>query len=87
MGREGDALTRSGLQSLLKRWQARLGVKLSAHRFRHTWATQMLRSGVDLETLRLLGGWTDYTMLRTYTHLAGEDLREAMKRHSPLDRL
>ena len=62
-------------------------MKLSAHRFRHTWATQMLRSGVDLETLRLLGGWTDYTMLRTYTHLAGEDLREAMKRHSPLDRL
>jgi len=87
LSRDGTSLTTDGVRLLLRRRGKELGLKLAPHRFRHTWATQMLRSGVDLETLRLLGGWADYSMLRTYAHLVEGDLREAMRRHSPLDRL
>lgn len=33
---------------------------------RHTWATHMHAAGVDLETLRVLGGWSDFGMLKRY---------------------
>lgn len=84
---DGGALTPNAVRQVLKRLGEKVGVHLSAHRLRHTWATQMLRAGADLETLRLLGGWAGYEMVRQYAHLGGEDLRERATRLSPLDRL
>lgn len=83
----GQPVTRNTLRLMLERRGKEVGVKLSAHRFRHTWATLMLRAGVDLERLRLLGGWSDYSMLKTYTHLAEADLRETHQRYGVVDRL
>jgi len=83
----GAPFTDVGLRMMLQRLSELVGFHLSAHKFRHTWATMMLRRGVDLETLRRLGGWADYTMLKTYAHLNTDDLREAHRRASPLDRL
>ena len=34
-----------------------------------------------------MGGWSDYTMLMTYTHLAADDLQQAHATRSPLDNL
>ena len=78
-------MTRNTVRLLLGRLSEKVGFHLTAHRFRHTWTTTMLRRGCDLETLRRLGGWTDYTMLLTYSHLADGDLRAAQARFSPLD--
>ena len=43
--------------------------------------------GCDLETLRQMGGWSNDTMLMTYTHLAADDLKRAHATRSPLDNL
>ena len=83
---DGVPFTDGGLRMMLQRLSGLVGFHLSAHKFRHTWASMMLRRGVDLETLRRLGGWADYAMLRTYAHLTTDDLKEAHRRVSPLDR-
>ena len=83
---DGGPMTTGALRQALRRLGEKVGVHLSAHRLRHTWATQMPRAGAGLETLRLLGGWSGYEMVRRYAHLGGEDLRERATRLSPLDR-
>lgn len=40
--------------------------KCSLHNFRTTWATELLASGEDIETVRKLGGWRDYTTILRY---------------------
>lgn len=85
VGQSGETTTRNTIRLALSRLSQRLGFPVSAHRFRHTFTTMLLRRGCDLETLRRLGGWSDYTMLRTYVHLADADLRAAQQRFSPLD--
>jgi site-specific recombinase XerD len=84
---EGLPMTRNALRCVLVRIGRAVGFPVSAHRFRHTWATMMLRKGVDLETLRRMGGWADYEMLKTYSHLSIEDLKRTQERHSLLDNL
>ncbi len=39
-----------------------------------------------METLRQMGGWSNYTMLMTYTHPAADDLKGAHSGRSPLDK-
>lgn len=87
VGRGGTPISRNTIRQALNRLSQRLGFPVSAHRFRHTFTTMLLRKGCDLETLRRLGGWADYSMLRTYTHLVDEDLRLAQQRFSALDGL
>ena len=87
VSRHGMRISRHTVRQALGRLSRKLGFPVSAHRFRHTLTTMLLRKGCDFETLRRLGGWVDYSMLRTYAHLANEDLRLAQQRLSPLDGL
>ncbi|MGQ9676523.1 MAG: tyrosine-type recombinase/integrase [Chloroflexota bacterium] len=84
---EGRPMTRNSVRCMLKRLGAALGFPVSAHRFRHTWATMMLRKGADMEAIRKMGGWSDYAMLRTYAHLDAGDLRRMQERLSVVDGL
>jgi len=85
VGRAGTPISRNTIRQALNRLSQTLGFPISAHRFRHTFTTMLLRRGCDLETLRQMGGWSDYTMLMTYTHLAADDLKRAHATRSPLD--
>jgi len=87
VSQDGTEITRNTVRLALNRLSVKVGFKLSAHRFRHTWTTLLLRRGADLETLRQLGGWADYSVIKTYAHLADGDLRAAQERLSPLDGL
>ena len=52
----------------------RAGVKCSAHALRHTWATEFLRQGGQMEAARILGGWSDMRQLsQRYGKSAIED--------------
>lgn len=81
-------LTRHGLQEVFHLIGKRAGVTpLGPHAFRRTFATWSLRSGIDLEHLRLLMGHSDYTVLRQYLALVETDLQQAHQQHSPLNHL
>lgn len=46
------------------------------HTLRHTWASWMIQSGVPLDRLQKLGGWSSLAMVQVYAHLATEHLAE-----------
>lgn len=83
----GGLLSRNAVRCVFHRLGDTLGFPISAHRFRHTWATMLMRKGVDLEILRKWGGWADYDMLKIYSHLDTEDLKRARERYSIVDGL
>lgn len=58
------ALDRAGITNF--RW----------HDLRHTWASWHVQAGTPLNVLQELGGWSDYTMVLRYAHLAPEHLAE-----------
>jgi integrase len=64
------AVKRAGLGDL--RW----------HDLRHTFASWATQNGVTMHELMQLGGWTSYTMVLRYAHLAPEHLAEAAEKLS-----
>jgi site-specific recombinase XerD len=79
VNRQGQAFTRSGLRKLVQRCAARAAAdepslatkRVSPHVIRHTSATHLLRSGVDINTIRV---WLGHARLDTTTVYAEIDL-------------
>jgi site-specific recombinase XerD len=86
--RFGRRLSRTSIYERVRTWgrRSRLGVALSPHRLRHTFATHLVRAGVGLVTLRDLLGHRLITSTQIYLHVTVDDLRSAVARH-PIRRL
>ncbi len=85
---EGEVMRKTWLNYMLKRLSARAGFSgnIHPHQFRHSYVLRMVRSDVNLEILRIMGGWTRIpeTYLR---HLRDPDTRRAHERVAPGDTL
>ena len=86
--RFGRLLSRGGVYERVRTWgqRSRIGVTLSPHRIRHTFATHLVRAGVGLVTIRDLLGHRLITSTQVYLHVTADDLRAAAARH-PISRL
>ena len=62
----------AAIDTLLDRIQLRVGFRVHAHAFRHTFATVATQMGWNFERLRAAMGHADYNMLQRYVHLATE---------------
>jgi integrase/recombinase XerD len=71
------------VEYLLRRIRLRVGFKVHAHKFRHTFATEYLRNGGDIERLRRILGHTSYVMVMRYLHLDKGDLGKDVDLRSP----
>lgn len=81
----GEHMDRSGLFHMLQRTGKRAGVKRAGvHRFRHTFAVLLLRSGANVFQLQQLMGHEKIATLQAYVTLAKADI-EAAAEHSPAD--
>lgn len=69
-------LTTSSVESLLYRLKKRLKIQqnITPHKWRHTFATNFLKRGGDLETLRLLLGHSNLRTTQKYLHLSKNDI-------------
>ena len=84
LNRRGQPLTRFGIHALVERYAARAAMKLpslakkrvSPHTIRHTTATHLLRSGVDINTIR---AWLGHVCLTTTNVYAEVDLQMKAK--------
>jgi len=69
---------------LLAKEQARITKPVSFHSLRHSFATQLLESGVNVRTIQALLGHRSLGSTQRYIHVAGDYLRRT---GSPLDAL
>ncbi len=81
---DGSPMAYGGIQKDLQRMFDRAfsgDLQDPCHIFRRTWALDMLRDGVDLNTLRILGGWESLdVILKHYAPLIeSEDALEVYK--------
>ena len=81
--RFGGPLSRGSIYERVRTWGQRshVGIPISPHRLRHTFATHLVRSGVGIVTIRDLLGHRQITSTQIYLHVTAEDLRAAAARH------
>jgi site-specific recombinase XerD len=61
-----------GIDSMMDRLQVRVGFRVHAHAFRHTFATVATKLGWNFEHVRAAMGHEDYAILQRYVRLATE---------------
>lgn len=64
---KGTALTREGVQGLCKRWGGKIGINLSPHDFRRSFATLSTIFGAPSRVVQLAGRWSQIAMVERYT--------------------
>ncbi|SMO61038.1 Site-specific recombinase XerD [Balnearium lithotrophicum] len=73
--------SRDHIEHRLKEYFRKAGFpELRVHDLRHTFASLMVMSGVDLKTVQELLGHTSYKTTEIYAHLAPQHLQEAIKK-------
>jgi integrase/recombinase XerD len=85
LNRRGERLTRQGLWQILKGHakSANLGVEITPHTLRHSFATHMLSGGADLRSVQELLGHANISTTQVYTHLTTEHVRRAYEKSHP----
>ncbi len=80
--REGDnRLTVRSVQRIIKYYAAAAGIAdhVTPHTLRHSFATDLLRSGADLRAVQSLLGHSSVVTTQRYTHLTDTHLKEVHK--------
>ncbi len=88
ISRRGRRLSRGAVYQRVRlhAQKARIRKRVSPHRLRHTFATHLVRAGVDIAVVRDLLGHRLITSTQIYVHMTAADLREAVELH-PIGRL
>ena len=83
---DGRPLSISAVEQFCRRISKRVGFRIHPHRFRHTFAVNMLRNGTDIRTLQKLMGHASVQILMRYLNLANNEAIEVHQVNSPADR-
>lgn len=60
-------VTRDGLRVIVRRWGEKIGIKLSPHDFRRTFAVMAIKAGAPTRLVQVAGRWSDIRMVEYYT--------------------
>jgi integrase/recombinase XerD len=84
----GGVLYRATLDKLVRRWARQSGVKkrVTAHTFRHSIASHLLKHGADIRHIQALLGHQSLTTTERYTHVEISDLQAVVRRAHPRGR-
>lgn len=89
LNNRGSALSRVMVFIIIKDLAAAAGIrkKISPHTLRHSFATHLLQNGADLRFIQELMGHSSITTTEIYTHLESQQLREAVVKYHPRNRV
>jgi len=87
----GENLSANHFNKRLKYYAEKVGIdpkkkKVTAHAYRHAWATEMIKD-VDPFTLCKMGGWQDIRTMRKYIQIDTGRMRESHDHHSPVNKM
>ncbi len=60
-------VTREGLKVIVRKWGEKIGIKLSPHDFRRTFAVMAIKAGAPTRLVQVAGHWSDIRMVEYYT--------------------
>ncbi len=82
--REAQGLSRQSCWKVLKQLASQAGLpSLSPHMLRHSFATHLLHSGMNLRSLQTLLGHSDLSTTQIYAHVTPEHLKAAHRKFHP----
>ena len=85
VNRRGERLTRQGFWLILKGYAASAGIqgRVTPHTLRHSFATHMLRGGMDIHKVQELLGHANISTTQVYTQVSREHIRETYESAHP----
>lgn len=85
----GRAMNANALAALIRRYRIEANIKtpVSAHTFRRTCATHMLRSGADIRYIQALLGHRHLRTTQRYAQVAAADIKKTHEKSHPGKRL
>lgn len=88
---ERKQMASNGLDKVIRKIEKKLNlqedVSISFHKFRHTYATDYLEAGANLEFVRETLGHAKITTTQSYLHLSNTHLQEQHSKFSPLNKI
>ena len=82
----GGPVTRQRVFQLLQEAGRKVGLEISPHQIRHTFATHLVENKADLRAVQLMLGHSDLATTQVYTKVAGKRMKEALEQNHPLNK-
>lgn len=84
LNRRGERMTRQAAHKRFHEVASGLGMDVTIHTLRHSFASHMIQNGADIRSVQEMLGHSDIKTTQIYTHLDTSSLLSAFDRFSPV---